>query len=296
MLLGASGVLIASYAFSPFWDGGGSYGSRYISETMPVLSYFLNCLPALQRKGPERRGLDSKTVIFVVCVAIGVFNQLSAIVGGHKALSAYVNTPIATNDAPEDRRWAYMHEAPLKTFQTRRWNLLDGLNERIWRGLYYNNYVMPQTNATFVKHAGCNASIVSVEDSIGRGVGEFRFQSVEGERPHGDKLLELFSAGRKYVHARIHNDGTVPLYGYQTGLTWGYAGVSHKVTDGNGVVVYQNGTVYVSGIINPGETGDAFGSMEFVVTKGHYSIEGQVSISGIGFCGPPRQLGTIMVE
>jgi Dolichyl-phosphate-mannose-protein mannosyltransferase len=289
LLLGACAVLLVSYAFTPFWDGGGSYGSRYLSETMPVLAYFLNFLPALR---------SSRTVaaIFATCIALGVFNQVSAIVGGHEAYAAWASIPYGTNDVPEDRRWAYMREAPLKAFQSRRWSLRDSLNERIWRGVYANRFLMPPINPTFVRHAGCNASIISIEDSSGLGVDQFKLKSVEGLRPFAERLWEATSEGRKFVHVRVRNDGTIPLYGYQSGLTWGYATMVHKVSKESGDVVIEAGTVYVSDTIHPGETGDAFGSMYISTKPGRYRIEARTAVSGIGYCGPAREFGTVTVE
>lgn len=293
LLLGASVVLLASYSFSPFWDGGGSYGTRYVSETMPVLAYFLNFVFA--RDTPPRR---LTAAIFTTFIALGVFNQVTSIVGGQLAFAAWASIPYGTNDLPDDRRWDYMRDAPLRSLETRRWNLRDGLNERIWRGVYANRRMMPPVQETFNAHAlHCGAVVESVADNSGRNLDRSTLPSVDGTRPYADRLWESSSGGRKFVHARIRNDGGIPLYGYQTGLIWGFATMTHKVIDEKkGNVVREAGTVYVSGTIQPGETGDALGSMEVSMAKGRYRIEARMAVSGIGYCGPPRALGTIVVE
>src|ERR1043165_7552930 len=289
LLLGAAGVLLISYSFSPFWDGGGSYGSRYLAETMPILAYFLNFLPPLR----SRRIIATA---FALCAALGVFNQLTAIIGGHEAFAGWASVPYGTNDVPEDRRWAYMQEAPLKAFQTRRWDIRDSLNARIWRGVYANRYLMPRTNATFVRHAGCKATIVSLEDTDGNEAGQFKLRSVDGSRPYAERLWDAASEGRKFVKVRVRNDGIIPLYGYQSGLTWGFTSMTYKVSDESGAVVFEAGTVYVSATINPGETGDALGSMYISTKKGRYHLEARMAVSGIGSCGPSRELGAVTVE
>jgi hypothetical protein len=88
----------------------------------------------------------------------------------------------------------------------------------------------------------------------------------------------------------------VPLYGVETGLQWGFATMIHRVTNEDGKTIREGGTVYVSGIIRPGETGDALGSMELATQKGRYRVEAQMAINGIGYCGSARHLGTVEVE
>src|SRR6266498_3333243 len=100
--------------------------------------------------------------------------------------------------------------------------------------------------------ARCSASIMSVVDNDGKPVDEFRLKGVDGARPYLDRLKEMFSAGRKFVHVRIRNEGKVPLYGYEPGLNLGLASMTHKVIDEAGNTTFQGTTVHVSGVIEPG--------------------------------------------
>jgi hypothetical protein len=86
---------------------------------------------------------------------------------------------------------------------------------------------------------------------------------------------------------RIRNDGEVPLYGVETRLHWGFATMIHRVTNEDSKTIREGGTVYVSGIIRPGETGDALGSMELTARKGRYRVEAQMAITGSGIVARP---------
>jgi hypothetical protein len=294
MLLGASGVIYLSYSFSPFWEGG-AYGSRYLSETTPILVYFLNFSPTLRQRPSESKRVA--TVAFALFVAIGVAQQVTAIVGGGTGQGLWAGIPYSELDLPEDRRWAYMQEAPLRNFETRLWNVRDGLVERIWRGVYSRRFLMSPARSVLMNYLPrCKATIVSVADNSGRPVDDFRLKSVDGSIPYLERLWDLFSSGRKFVHVRIRNDGKVPLYGYETGLQFGVATMVHKVIHENGRVVFVGGTIHVSGIIEPGETGNALGSMEISMTPGRYRVEAQMTVNGLGYCGPERELGTVEVE
>jgi len=135
-----------------------------------------------------------------------------------------------------------------------------------------------------------------MHDSNGSPVDDFRLKLTAKSRPHMDQVWAQFNDGRKFVHARIRNDGDVPLYGVQTGLQWGFAAVVHKVFSEEGEVLYENGTVFVLGVIQPGETGDAMGTMEIRRYKGRYLVEGRVAINGLGYCGTAAPLGVVEAD
>jgi hypothetical protein len=217
---------------------------------------------------------------------------VTAIVGGFRGQGLWSAIPYYELDLPEDCRWAYMQEAPLRNFETRLWDVRDGLVERIWRGVYSSRFMMTPAIAAATNYAArCQATIVSVRDNDSRPVDQFRHRSVDSKSPY-----EMFSAGRKFVHVRVRNDGEVPLYGYQTGMELGLARMTYKVIDEAGKVVFEGFPIHVSGIIGPGETGDALGSMEIPMIAGRYRIEGRIVANGIGYCGPPRDLGTMQVD
>jgi hypothetical protein len=295
MLLGASGVLLASYAFSPFWDGGG-YGPRYISETMPIVMYFVNFLRVLRPAEPIR---EHRLAVggLALTAALGFFAQFTAIVGGHTGLSQWLNAPIGTLDAPEDQRYEYMFVDPLRSFATRRWAIRDSFIERIWRGVYAKRFLMSPTIVAETNYGAlCKGTILDLRDKRGRSVNEFRLASVYVNRPYADRLRELFSQGRKFVYARVRNDGKVPLFGYKSGLSWGYAAIATTVINDQGGIISQGGSIFVADNIQPGQTGEAFGNMEIATQKGRYRIEAQVSIGGLGACGSKIELGTLTVE
>jgi hypothetical protein len=293
-MLGASFALYISYSFSPFW-GGAAYGTRYLSETMPFIAYFLNYF--LTPHARVTWGRRFAMTVLVLLALIGSVNQVAAIIGGQLGHSVWSDVPYTDLDVEEDRRWAYTREAPLKSFQTRAWSIRDTITERILRGVYSNRYVMSYPIAGATDYARrCKASIVSMRDAEGRGVDEFRLTNIDVRRPYLERLWDQFSAGRKFVRVRIRNDGEVPLYGYETGLTWGFAAVGYKVVHEQGHVIFQGGTIFVSGIIKPGETGEAIGSMFISTQPGRYRIEAAPAINGMGYCGELRPLGTVVVE
>jgi hypothetical protein len=295
-LLCASGVLFVSYSFSPFWSGG-SYGSRYVSETMPFIAYFLNYLPLLRPAQPGTRGHKLLVTTFGLLVGVGVFNQITAIVGGHQGLAEWGNTPVSELDTLDGRRWAYMTESPLRVFETKLWNFRDGMNERIWRGVYYSNFVFPRTEKGYAEYrAGCSAYVVNID-----GIDQTIPNTIEVIAiPTGKTLSELFwnqfNTKRKFVRAKVHNNGSVPLYGYTTGILIGRATIVHQVVDENGATIYENGTVYISGVIHPGQTGDALGILEAPLAPGRYGVNFKVAIHGLGFCGSDRLHGTVLVS
>jgi hypothetical protein len=298
-LLGASLVLLLNYALSPFWSGG-FYGNRYMSETIPFIAYFLNYLPILKLGQP----LSSRTRVLVTTFAlfavIGVFNQITVIVGGHRSLAAWNSTPVSEIDTMDDRRWAYMIESPHRSFETRVWSFRDSLPERIWRGVYNRSFVFPATDQAAGEYASkCAASIVSVEGSDQKQAGTLEVRSILHQPPDAltpDGYWSAFNDGRKFVRAKVKNTGTVPLFGFETGLVWGRSSLVHQITDQSGAKVYENGTIHISGIIYPGETGDALGSMEGPLPPGRYGINFRMAVNGIGYCGPEHLLGTLMVN
>jgi hypothetical protein len=295
MLLGACAVLYLSYCFSPFWEGG-TYGTRYISETVPILAYFLNFSPTVQR-APGRRWGRVATVLLVLCIAIGVVQQATAIAGGHRGQANWSSLPYGELDVPDDRRWAYMREAPLRGFETRLWSVRDGLVERIWRGVYANRFLMNESIASSTDYAKrCTSTILSVEDAHGLPIEQWHLMGMDGSTPYLSRLWDLFSEGRKFVRVRIRNDGSVPLYSYREGLHWGFATLVHKVTKDSGGAVYEGGNIHLTGTLLPGETGEAIGSMEITTQKGRYRIEGRMAINGLGYCGEVQQLGAVIVD
>jgi hypothetical protein len=297
-LLGASVVLLLNYAMSPFWSGG-FYGNRYMSETIPFIAYFLNYLPILKPEKLAPLRIRVLVTIFALFVGIGVFNQVTAIVGGHRWLAEWNSTPVSDIDTMDDRRWAYLTENPLRTFETRAWNFRDSLPERIWRGVYNRNFVFPMTGQAAGEYASkCAASIVNVEGNDQKQPNTFEVRAILRQAfaaltPAG--YWSSFNDGRKFVRAKVKNTGTVPLFGFETGLTWGRSSLVHQVTNQSGAKVYENGTIHISGVIYPGETGDALGSMEVPLPPGRYGIDFRVAVNGIGYCGLEHLPGTLIV-
>ena len=229
----------SSYSFSPFWEGG-TYGSRYLSETMPIIAYFLNYAPILQPDRPKRSSTTVLTVIFVVFVAVGVFRQVTAIVGGHLGQSFWVGLPYFEIDLPEDRHWAYMREAPMRNFETRLWNIRDGLEERIWRGVYSTRFLMSPRIVSETNYAArCKATVLSVRDTESCTVDEFKLKIVGPTEPLVERVGAQFNDGRKFVHVRVRNDGEVPLYGFETGIQWGFAAMANKVINEEGKTLHE---------------------------------------------------------
>ena len=61
-------------------------------------------------------------------------------------------------------------------------------------------------------------------------------------------------------------------------------------------MVYVNANIYISGIIRPGKTGDALGSMEVPMPPGRYGIHFRVAVNGIGYCGAEHFASTVVVN
>jgi hypothetical protein len=295
LLLGAGIVLLLNYSFNPFWSGA-AYGARYLSETMPIAVYYLNFfVERLGQMRPRRKLLA--TIAFVALVAVSVFDQFTVMVAGHKGFSAWGAIPISNMDAATDKRMDYLRHDPLASLTTRAWSIRDGFVMRAWRGVYYNNFVMSYPISVATNYANrCRATILSAQDLEGSPIEGIRLTSADRTKPDADLIWDLWNEGRKFVHVTVRNDGEVPLYGYQTGLTWGFAAMVNRVVDADGRTVFQSGSVYVSGIIKPGETGIAIGSMEISTTKGRYDINGRMAINGLGFCGEERHLGAVTVD
>jgi len=213
-------------------------------------------------------------------VAIGVFNQVTAIVGGHRGLAEWNATPVSELDTLDDRRWAYMVESPLRVFETKLWDFRDNQYLRAWRGLYYRHFVFPQSDAAAADYREkCNAHVVSISGT-GNEIQELPLGATQPQR-----FWNQFHNKTKFIRAKIHNDGTVPLFGYKTGLLWGRSAIVHQVVDQNGTRRYENGTVHIPDTIYPGETGDALGILQIPLPPGLYMVNFKVAANGIGFCG-----------
>jgi len=285
LLLGACGVLLAAYSFSPFWPTSG-YGIRYLSETLPFVCYFLAFSPTVQGHAPVWR-----RVVFGVFVAIGVVHQITAVLGGMSGHQTWASIPYGELDLPTDRRWDYLVQDPLRRFETRNWDFKDTLLVRIWRGLYAHGH---ELNAGIVSQsnyaARCHGTVVEAKDGDGRGLEHVMLKMPDGT------FYDSVSARRKFVRVRIRNDGPVPLPGYITGLRWGWTAMTHHVFDESGKQVYENGQVYLKRSLKPGETGDAIGIMDLPLERGRYRVAAKVAMNGVGYCGGLVPLGTLVIE
>ena len=162
---------------------------------------------------------------------------------------------------------------------------------RIWRGAYARQYEINEKMVSLTNYAQkCRGVVIAANDADGRTLDHVTLKM------HVGTFYDSVSARRKFVRVRIRNDGPVPLPSYITGLGWGATVMTHRVFDASGKQVYENGTVFLTHALQPGETGEAIGSMEFLLERGRYRVEAKVAISGVGYCGDPVPLGTFVIE
>lgn len=281
----ASVGIFLQYCFFTVWSGGGSYGSRYLTDIMPVLCYFIAYFVA-GATVPEQDAGDEKerrtrlsipvfrrvggkgvqqSVWFGLALVYSVYVQIIGVFG----TTAWYHVPFGI---------PLVSSFPTIT-EGRLWQIQDGAIERHTRSLYYR-IVKPLPDP--VQYLGQLAGRI---DAITIG---------EDNRPLLNPLIQP-TQRQNFValNARVTNTGTTVWYGYETGMTVAIACVQVQIV-GTDPQKTPLGTfpLFVSGNIAPGEEAIATGYIRLPETPGDYRLSFALGAYAVGQF--PHQTPTVV--
>lgn len=246
-------ILYLHFCFFRIWLGGNdSFGPRFLTDTLPIscflIAYFLaDLVPKLYR------GWKGARFVFLVFLVTLMVSTLVQTVG------AFTQTAWGASPFPATEK------------NGRLWDLQDSKIERHIRNLLakFSNPIRDQE--TYLE--GFQGVI----------------ESVEIVEPDGDEVqvgdrLRVRSGQRRQLKLTLRNTGSVPWFGYQTGIEkMGEAKIRLRFYDAKD----ENKTprvgnqLYVSGQTRPGKTTDATGQVTFPKEPGAYRLEFWLVADGI---------------
>ena len=271
--IGASVILFISYCFFGPWNGGnGSYGSRYMTDLLPILcfpiGYFLErivrqsdlsavgsfSVAGQRRRKLHRFGLQGAAILFAVAL---VFST------GVQAVGAFSRTTWGTVPLPL-----------AVDGKTRIWSWHDTQIQR-----HVNSILFDVFNPVGNGNAYLQTTDGEIEQILDRG----NMRSAQAsQRP----LTTLaVNPGRQLVlQAQLKNTGTTRWYGYETGMVRGETRVLVRFFNAANQEVKPStrNRLYVSGMPKPGETATAIGAIAFPKQRGDYTLKFELTVAGVG--------------
>jgi hypothetical protein len=252
MTLASLGLFIHFCFYGSWMGGSGSYGSRFLTDTIPVVSFLVAYpLASLTRRLTEQPNPITKAAFVTFLVSLLVSTLIQAI-------GVFSNTD-----------WG-MSPIPLGTDQSRIWHVRDSRIERHTRNLLARIHNPIQDRDAYVENLSGN-----LED----------LEMAIGNRPFGDidEPIEIRSRQRRLFKATLTNTGAFNWYGYQTGMS-GLGETKLRVRfveQGSGEVRGGLGrTLGLSGVTQPGEQTTAIGRITFPNRPGSYEMQWSFIASG----------------
>jgi hypothetical protein len=230
----ASIATFVNYVFFIRWEGGGTFGPRYLTDCAPTIGLlFLYAIPADVR----RFALRERAV--VACAGLLAF------------ASIFVQF-VGANGEPKTN-WSGVPR-DVSIFTERVWDWHDtqiGRDARATRYLFTANPTFPTDYAN-----GFNGKLdtaIAFSDA-----GTAAAPSVRG-------------GSTSQASVRVTNTGSVRWYGYQTGIYYGQVRVRVRTFDATGAEVHEE-YLYVHGSPNAGESTVADGTLANPSAPGRYRV------------------------
>lgn len=294
LLLGASTILFLNYTLVPDWIGS-HWGFRYLAETMPVLCYFLN--PFFETKW----SVSSKKLktLFVLSLMISIAYEFTGIYGGTRAL-LWCEIPRSICELKENYPFGYRRVHPERIFLNRIWDFTDTQMIRFWKGIY-NEY---RLGKTYLKdpgyyHSQCKVRFEKVYSPAELDLHEIRMRdavTIPLDESPQDQAFRKFNFGRKLIQIRVKNEGSLPLFGYQSGVVPGLSAVVYRVSDKAGKFLFQGmGPIYTPATVQPGESALYENSIQVLLPKGTYSLKLAMTVNGMGDCKEAGNLAPLKI-
>lgn len=253
MLTSACFVVYLHYCFYLFWMGGSdSYGSRVLTDTLPVacllIAYFLSAqVTKLEKSG---RWLNSILILFLISLFFST---------GVQAVGAFTQT-----------NWG---ASPLPIFanKSRVWSLRDSQIER-----HFHNLVAQITHPIKDKQTYSQNLQASIEAVV--------LINREGEEIPIE-AGKIVADQRRILKAQLKNTGKSTWFGYQTGLNnEGETRLKVRFYNSkNSQTAKQRGgdQLYISGTPKSGEVTEATGLIAFPKQPGQYRVEFDLVAIGV---------------
>jgi hypothetical protein len=226
--------------------GSGSFGSRFLTDTIPVVSWLVAYpLASIVRRYSERPNPVTKAVFVTFLLSL----LLSTLI---QAVGVFSNTD-----------WG-MSPIPLGTDQSRIWHIRDSRIERHTRNLLARITRPIKDPQQYVQ--GLDGSVEQMEMAFGTDP----LNELDGSP------MALHARQRLIFRATLTNTGTSPWYGYQTGMVGlGETKLRVRFVDQD-IGALQGGlgrTLSISGVIPPGESSTAIGRITFPNRPGNYEMQ-----------------------
>jgi hypothetical protein len=239
-------LLLIHYCFYIPWTGGvGSFGSRFMSDTVPVLCfglpYTLVQLTAVSLTPfPRRLGIALLSILLAASVLIQI-------------VGVFGSTP-----------WGSI-PVPLKQGRDRLWSLQDTEIQRHAASLWHK---ISNPIADLEKYTqGTQGRILAIQEQGQQSL----TQPVQGR-----------TSKRVVLTADLLNTGSSRWYGYQTGLGQGEVRVRGQFLNAKGKLIKtgDENLLYVSGSPQSGQNATAIGSVVLPRQPGQYQLQFDLIIQG----------------
>lgn len=238
-LFSACLILLIHYCFYIPWTGGvGSFGSRFLSDTVPVLCFGLPYTITHLSTG-NLKSLSRKLgiVLFSILLTASILIQIVGVFG---------STP-----------WGSI-PVPLRQGRDRLWSLQDTEIQRHAAALWYK-IAAPIGDLDEYAQA-TQGKILAILDQNGQPLS----QPLQGR-----------SSRRLVLTAAVTNTGSRQWYGYQTGLEQGEVRLWGRFFDPTGKLVRigDANLLYLSGSPQPGQSAKAIGAITLPRQPGSYQLQ-----------------------
>jgi hypothetical protein len=283
----AGTILFVSYCFCTFWDGGHTYGPRYMTDLMPIMCYLINYSFAQK----NYLGKFNQSNIFVYCLLfISLFNQIVGVFAYNGQYDSYWNSrPLGL--------WPHPHRV---------WQIPDNQIERHTRSLFYKinkpdlyteeykqglKGVIEEVREVIIHNPRLKMlegkmletidfSLISkgvvnsyLKDTNSQIINSFKnsylkdtnsqiINSFKAIKPRSDHILAV----------KIRNTGAVNWYGYAEGMELGETRIRTRFLNPNGKTISES-VLFISGNqIKPQQETYAIGEIQFPNQPGKYTL------------------------
>jgi hypothetical protein len=251
MTVAALGIFL-QYCFFKIWTAGACYGTRYLTDILPVICFLISyCLAHWVEKWNQGqlKFTRIKLVTLTLLIVASTFTQ---------AVGAFGSTDWDGIPEPTPERM---------------WQLHDSQIERHAQHVFYKAFDPLGDREQYLK--GWNGVIESVSK---RNNAPLKHILIKG-------ILEGTPSRKIILTAQVKNTGTVPWIGYETGLSRGRTQVLVEFLDANNQSVRikagKRSRLYIAGTPQPGESVTALGRMTFPPQPGDYTMVLALEVGGI---------------
>lgn len=240
MAFAALGIFF-NYCFYTFWWAGYCYGSRFMTDILPVNCYLINYYidDFLNTSKPfwnQEFIYKFKRLLFLLIVVISLFVQIVGAFGD---------------------KGVYWSVSPLKleNYPSRLWDIKDNQIERHTQALFHKVFPPPVKDSKYIN--GLSGSIKQV--------------TYKGNQPIST-VLSVSAQSEALLVAEVENTGSSQWFGYETAIGKGEIRVRLLFLNSKNEVKSEQ-YLYVSGTPKQFEKARAIGSIVFPGEPGRYQIK-----------------------